>query len=798
MKQERELDTYLTQQLIDAGWKHRDLVIQPLVRSGDAFARPALVAMIESYPLASFDIRTRGAGVEESHKSVPFPLALVSNGDSTQLHGPTNSLRWVPVPTPRELWGALGREWADDDPRIAASTTLEPPLHIAQAQALAQLLDAIAAGQGRALVRLGVGTGRFRVSIEFAHKMHAAGRARRILIIEESRLVAEQTRDRIRDMAVSDRKDGGFVNALHVEARSSVLKNAGAPSHHVNGDLIIIQDPKPDDVLITQLQAPVIVGFSPTSKHIEGLGMPVADLSIEDLISSEELPIAHGQRAVRLGDLAEIASGHPRLRDAATSQRTITYLTGRSLERDGSWNLARAERRPFGPDDEKAIGRVKPGDILISAVASPRLMRWAIVPPEAPEDIRIASSVMRIRLADPTVRPEDVVSFLTSQAGYAALARLASSIGGNLRLSQASMAQTLVRLPVAASSKSSAPARMPLPVPGPLATNDPITFALESLRGGVLQDLEGAANATSNEAEAVIAKTATRLRQLANQLSPQPLLERVVDSYPFPIARACRQMQDARFNPYEQVLRLRDLFEATAYFVYNVTLADAIHRLPRRFHVADKGARRAYGNFSMAPRITFVAHILKVAGQQADDLFMPELAATSFSAHAGQLRDFRNHISHTSTASEAQQRQLYAQFAPTVEQMLNELAFLSEYRLVRVTSYFVRNRTFVRRMEVYSGVAMRIEESQLESTEQPTLAEHDHLGLLDAENEFLDLFPMYQLLTSSMTHNETHVCYLKHRDGQVLAGESANTSTEVELAGFEQLAQLVAKLEAVE
>jgi len=77
--------------------------------------------------------------------------------------------------------------------------------------------------------------------------------------------------------------------------------------------------------------------------------------------------------------------------------------------------------------------------------------------------------------------------------------------------------------------------------------------------------------------------------------------------YPTPIAMPYRRFIDAKFNVYEQVLRLRDVYESIVHFLYNVMLADAFHRLDaKKYFVQDAGARRAYNGFSMSSRLDFI------------------------------------------------------------------------------------------------------------------------------------------------------------------------------------------------
>lgn len=278
-----------------------------------------------------------------------------------------------------------------------------------------------------------------------------------------------------------------------------------------------------------------------------------------------------------------------------------------------------------------------------------------------------------------------------------------------------------------------------------------------------------------------------RLREIAASLASPPLAERVMSKYPMPIALAYRRFHDSRFNVYEQVLRLRDLFESAAFFVYNTVLADALRRLPPdKYVVSDRGARTAYDGFSMASRIAFVEHITTLAkGHSPRDIFLPDLCESSFVGHARYLQsNFRNHISHSATASESRQRALLARYQPIVESLLDTISFLEDYRLARIAFLYMRDGKYIRRVELYQGVTPALDEQAFEPNEQPNLPEHDHLVLLDESDDHLDLYPLYQFVANEQTGDDTHMCCFKQCRGGELMGESVQAPIEVTLDGF--------------
>lgn len=52
--------------------------------------------------------------------------------------------------------------------------------------------------------------------------------------------------------------------------------------------------------------------------------------------------------------------------------------------------------------------------------------------------------------------------------------------------------------------------------------------------------------------------------------------KQIIDEFPFPIAYKYRQFYESQYNIYEGLTRLRDVFEATVYFLFNTILADTL------------------------------------------------------------------------------------------------------------------------------------------------------------------------------------------------------------------------------
>jgi hypothetical protein len=124
--------------------------------------------------------------------------------------------------------------------------------------------------------------------------------------------------------------------------------------------------------------------------------------------------------------------------------------------------------------------------------------------------------------------------------------------------------------------------------------------------------------------------------------------------------------------------------------------------------------------------------------------------------------------------------------------MLEDLDFLTRYRLVRIPSFYFLHGQLMRRMEIYHGVVPELDEQPIPDPSSLTQADRDHLVLLDDEDKVLDLHPLYQLLASQETRHENHLCFFKQRRaGQMLLeGESVQGAFPVRLEGFQDFEAL--------
>ena len=198
----------------------------------------------------------------------------------------------------------------------------------------------------------------------------------------------------------------------------------------------------------------------------------------------------------------------------------------------------------------------------------------------------------------------------------------------------------------------------------------------------------------------------------------------------------------------------------------------------------------------MAYRINFVNAIIEIAKRNnGKDLFIPEIIQHPLIIDcAKELQDFRNQISHTATASESRQRKILHTYRPIVEEMLAQLEFLSSYLLIRIPSFRHEKGKLVCVKEIYQGVMLTVRQDDIDSSNLPNV-DHNHIALMDVDNQILDLHPLYQLIANDNTHDEIHLCFLKRRkkDKEYLEGESVQGAFGIDLEGFDDFESLINK-----
>lgn len=804
--------------LLHSSWQNEDLLFGPVMYAQSRAYRPDIVLLHNLFPLAVVEIKRDNVPSEpaafntkEQAEALGIPFAIIIDGTQSfvinSLNGESQVL--TVFPTPQGLWTALGREWDLNDPRLYPPCLEGEDFSLQQALGVSRVIEAVLDGQRRILLAMGVGTGRFWVIFQVAWKLIQTMYSHRILYVTNRVSQREQMRERFRTLDqnvqvlskthpadASAHVHMATVAQLHTDETSRSLLSI-SPDFY---DLIILENAQFEKGLL-----PLLEHFSKATRiALDDIGtsiitpdyLPVFTYSSHEVIETEYAQPPDGFVTVRLADIAEIRVGKQYKGSVTKMSNTLASSTcyliiPKYFREDGILQLDTKSGIAYVNLEDEQL-RLRPDDILLVTFTTGVQNRVALVPGDLSGAMTFNDTLIRIRVDQQRADPKAVFAFLQSDTGQRMLRSMASSIT-RARLTVRDVASMQIFLPESID-----------------VTDEAIELgaamrAIHEIKNRIVPLLEQAEQeheqiTTIPEDALYLRAAAERLRYLASTLVPLSLAERVLSEYPTPIALAYRRFQDAQFDVYQQLLRLRDLFEAATYFIYHIVLADSFRNLnPHKYFIEDRGVRRAYNGYSMAGRIGFISAVLQIAEQDdGQDLFIPELVAlTSILDQSRNFQDeFRNRLSHTTTAHEGIAVQTLKIFKPAVEQFLDQLAFLIRYPLVRIPSFAVRQGQWVRRMVVYKGVVPRSEEESLSVASIFPFAESNHLVLLDGEDKVLDLYPFYQLLTNEETRFETHLCLLKQRKQgeRRLEGESIQGAFEIQLDGFDEFERMQQKI----
>jgi hypothetical protein len=516
-------------------------------------------------------------------------------------------------------------------------------------------------------------------------------------------------------------------------------------------------------------------------------------------------------KIVRLGEIAQVQRGvFVNLQDGhyhqirGVAERSYPVIAYDHLKEYGFVDLNEVYANPIESSKislpetyksnlsiEEQFG-LRAGDLLVTVFPENRKYYVILIGEKQLTGATLFSrALMRIRVTDTSVTPEQLFRFLVSANGQAALRsaevehRLFSSTVVPLRVE---ILPTITEHENTAFELSEVMSTLNF-------INDEMLPNLLRLKTQPLSVVES---------DEQLKKTIETLQSKLNFLIRRPLRELVMEEYPTPIALPYRYFEEAKFDIFEQVARLEDLFEAISFFVFNVTLADACHNLDMNvYYISDNNYRHAFKKDSMIHRMEFVSNILRIAKTRTrKDLFLATLAETNVANTAKDLQDkLRNPRAHSATASEARHRQILKEFQPQVEEMLVELDFLSAYSLVDIPIFTVKNKTLRAKMNVYKGVTPYRAEENFGDSSNVLMAEHNHLLLLDPDYKLLDLHPFYQLISNKDTHYNSHLCFYKKEykdekeDKRKLLGESIPGAFELYLDGYDDYKNLTQRLE---
>ena len=470
----------LKAQLKSAGWLPSDLFVEPALRAPSGVYRPAIALTHNLYPLATLDLARTDAPAADGDGEFgdttepTFRVHLESDGASTWQRGAKEGHHWTPVPSPRNLWLLLGRDWNTADPRLQPSSSEQPRPRLHQVLAIGTVLDAVDAGRSYIQVLMPQGTGKTLVAQELVCKLLRSGSHRRVLWLTTHRAIAEQSYNRLQkvardyDVALLPQQEPTDLAAIQVATTATFLQPSSSRLDSLPADLY-------DLILVTDLRqqserwrkiaqhfpSARVIGFSDTPYYDPTFGEPAFQYTIDEALADEEIRAPDGFRVVRLGDITEISAGI----SAATNPfaGSVPIINARSLPSDGIWTTSpfqgEVHSEQQATPDQSVQSRphwssrhtLRPKDILISAILNPRQPRIAMVPPSVSVPLFIHNSVYRVRVTDPAIEPDAVLAFLRSDAGMRSIQRFASYLGGHLRVTARDLAQLPIFVPEAPS-----------------------------------------------------------------------------------------------------------------------------------------------------------------------------------------------------------------------------------------------------------------------------------------------------------------------------------------------------------
>lgn len=811
-------------QLIKAGWFQNDIIInERLYIYKEIAILPDIVLTRNLYPLAILEIKKNIKNIQLD--VVIEQLSVYTEFTQVSFAYLTDGLEIYEIildnkeikkldkfPTPEDLL-KLRENWQENDPRLYPAIKIEVKTSLIQILAVSRILDSITEGNKYISFYLPIGFGITYVIRQIAWKLLKSDYSRKILYLVPAKALIEQTYQKMSlfgeqiliheksiKLSINSQIDIASYDYFSFSKSSNNLQKIDIDYY----DCIFIENINyKQKFLISILQhfshALVVAGSNNEELAPElssYFGKHTFSYSIQKEIAPENVDInpPEGFEAVRLSDIANISRGiNTKINEVVEGKDSeLAYIISTkeineqiSIESLNTINISKKSKKDVIPRFS-----LKTNDIILSVIFAGFNTKISIFNEDNSQLILFSDSVIRIRVNPELANPHQVLDFLKSDTGQLSLRKFASILSGIYRLSIQSLQEIAIFLPTPGSTDNK---------------NRELTVtarAIRQLKEEIIPILETSeVNSINNNTDYSLDNlviVGEKLRLLASSLVPMSLTERVMTQFPTPIALAYRRFYDSRFNIYEQVLRLKDLFESTSFFTYNLLLADLFRRLDhQKYKFSNKRIRLAYDGYSMAYRMDFINEIFDIAkSNNGKDLFVPELLNTTIVEQGKKLQDLRNQLSHTATVTESRQKKILKEFQPVVEEMIASLDFLQEYRLARIPYFYFEHGQLMRRIEVYRGAVPEQAEEIVKNNLYDIQADNNHLILLDSEDNFLDLYPLYQIIDSEQTKYETHLCFFKHRraEKRVLEGESIHGSFIIELDGFEDFDKLKVKL----
>ncbi|MEC7641975.1 DEAD/DEAH box helicase family protein [Idiomarina sp.] len=802
MKKLSEADlraSFVDPMLKSSGWSPEDILREPVFHNDGQIYRPDYVLSIDSIPVAIIEVKSNANNLEGVKEQVEKYRTKIKTEYSFvviekklyQVNTRSESLEEIKSFPNKE---ALSYHLKN----LVSESKLPKISNLHQMQAISSVFKSINEGLERISVAMSTGSGKHLTQIKIISKILADKSTDLILVIFDRSTLKNQ-------FSKTCEKNG--ISTEHLNIIKCAVPADRLLLADINDLNLINKNIKPKYVFIEDIHdsnncreiseqfcSSILIYFSSAqNKEIDVFfGKPVYTYSLTNVIQDEVLTPPNGFETVKLGEIAELRVGKYTKKSAGdTDKQDVSARAVKISDLSNPFRLKNIHKVDVSKS-EGGLVKVFSGDILLSRMfhSEPTLV---VIDDCDEEHILLPQSIVLIRVTDTSISPLDVFNFLNSDIGKRSLAlytNFGSTIQKSFSLKQ--LQEIGIFIPTGETSDD---------VGLELSTARKTIQEIKENVLPLLEYVERSYSSPDGVEESQLEVAGRRLEKLASILVPKSLEERILTSFPMPIAIPYQRFVNARFNIYEQVMRLTDIYESVCFFTYNILLADACRRLDvSKYYVENRKSRTAYNDFSMADRLSFIESIQDSAkSHDRPELFIPELIDGFSVPDAIKLKnDLRNQAAHTATVSEHQQKRVLECFLPIVERMLEKLSFLEKYQMVRISSFYYNNTDLIRRMEVYAGVVPLIDEQVLAEGSELTPADRNHIVLIDQEDNILDLHPIYQLVSSDSTKFEPHISYLKQRmggDKNRLEGESIPGAFNLDLEGFDDFEQIRTNLQ---
>lgn len=496
-----------------------------------------------------------------------------------------------------------------------------------------------------------------------------------------------------------------------------------------------------------------------------------------------ELPSPENHTVLTLSELGDLIGGIGSRVSVETSSESkrgqIPFLRPKNLNKDGQIDYSNAERKTFDKASNRTRGHAMPGDILFTTRGS--FGRVGIVPESLKNGAYFDYSLVALRVTNSQVDAQTILRAMRSEATQIEFARFrVGTSQPNIPLSNVGEIRLFIPNEAVAESQALADS------------------LVKRLTDDVIDPLKALNTEFDDVRDSIIDVLESTLRSI--RLSHHTLEERVLQKFPLPIAVSYARVLRAKYNPYEQTGRLIELYETISHFLFYLTLAEYIDNplLQQIRWTGDyKEARKAYKDFALEKRINFIQKVLSFTlKHNRIQLKVSELSEISVTDTLHEIRNYRNSEYHSVSGSAEAQRVTALKLKADLDRVLEDLSFLENYSMCRVNSLFVRDGSIYGRFEYLTGAVIEaaVEEDPLveSSDEQPSIimADQKHVILLTPNQEWLNLHPFYQVVSSEEFQYESHLCFAKQAKNNRIQAESIQFRIELDLDGYEYLDSL--------